>query len=192
MEKPNRVKEALDWLHHAYWIREFVLSSGIGGVVVAWMGRHVHIPADLLWPARLVAVGALMYLFAFARRFSPTRKAGTTIAEAAPESTSTLQIHYARFEAIDGSGYDVAEFLRGIITGDSLVLDIENHSFVIGERNFVPKDPKPSTQKWLRVEYSYGGGPKCFLHRPEHSRLVPIQGLNWHKSDRQVAHTWTL
>jgi hypothetical protein len=91
---------------------------------------------------------------------------------AAQKGPSRLVIHYARYEAIDGSGDDVAEFLRGIITGDSLVLDIENHSFVIGERNFVPKDPKPSSPKWLRVEYSYDRGPKCFLQRPEHSRLV--------------------
>ena len=177
MTEKNRLKGALDWLHHAYWIREFLISSGIGTAVVAWIGRHLHIPADLLWPARLVAVGALMYLFVFARRIWKSRNSGYPIAqpgnrEAAPQSTSRLQIHYATYEAIDGSGYDVAEFLRGIITGDSLVLDIENHNFVTGEHNFVPKDPKPSSPKWLRVQYSYDHGPKFLLQRPEHSRLV--------------------
>lgn len=70
----SRVKGILEWLHHAYWIREFLLSTGIVGTAMAWIGRHVHIPADQLWPLRILCVGALMYLFACIRKIWQQRR----------------------------------------------------------------------------------------------------------------------
>ena len=56
---------------------------------------------------------------------------------------SKLIIHSANYRAIESGGQtcDVSEFLRRIISGDSLVFDIENHNFVVGSQNFVPTDP---------------------------------------------------
>ena len=92
----------------------------------------------------------------------------------AASRSSKLVIHSASYAAFTGIGkdYDVTEFLRLIIAGDSLVLDIENHNFVIGDNNWVPKDPKPSTKKRLQVTYSYDGGQPTTIERPEGSRLV--------------------
>lgn len=87
---------------------------------------------------------------------------------------SKLVIHSADYRAIENGGqvYEVSDFLRAIISGDSLVFDIENHNFVIGDQNFVPKDPLPFKPKRLQVTYSYGGQPASPIVRYEHSRLV--------------------
>lgn len=87
---------------------------------------------------------------------------------------SKLVIHSANYKAIGGGGkaYNVTEFMRQIITGDSLVLDIENHNFWFGDKNFVPKDPCSGTVKRLQVTYSYDGREPRTIEREEHSRLV--------------------
>jgi hypothetical protein len=86
--------------------------------------------------------------------------------------SSNLVIHSAIYQASNGEPYDVTEFLRHVNTGDSLVFQIENHNFVFGKRNYVPKDPAPFLPKSLKVQYSYGQGPIFSVERPEHSRLV--------------------
>lgn len=65
---------------------------------------------------------------------------------------SKLVIRSANYAAIEGGGkiYDVTPFMRQIIGGDSLVLDIENHNFVIGKKNFVPHDPRNSNRSAFR------------------------------------------
>lgn len=85
-----------------------------------------------------------------------------------------LVIHSAKYAAVEGGGkaYDVTEFMRQITAGNSLVLDIENHNFVVGKKNFVPHDPKTGKEKQLRVVYSYDDEPSTTIERPEHSRVV--------------------
>jgi hypothetical protein len=87
---------------------------------------------------------------------------------------SKLRIHSADYRAIQGGGqaYDVSEFLRKITSGDTLVFDIENHNFVIGDKNFVPNDPLFGVVKQLKVTYSYGAEPTVTIVRYEHDRLV--------------------
>jgi hypothetical protein len=87
---------------------------------------------------------------------------------------SKLAIHSANYRAWQAGGEtcDVTEFVRKIICGDSLVFDIENHNFVIGDQNFVPRDPLWGKAKRLRVTYSYKGEPARTIERTEHSRLV--------------------
>lgn len=87
---------------------------------------------------------------------------------------SKLAIHWANYRATEGEGdvYEVSEFLRQIISGDSLVFDIENHNFVIGDKNFVPKDPLFGKVKRLQVNYSYGGSAPVTTERREHDRLL--------------------
>lgn len=88
---------------------------------------------------------------------------------------SKLQIISALYRVPTGEGeqYDVSECLKRLIAGDSLVIDIENHSFVAGGVNYVPSDPKIDFKKWLRVEYRYGNRPTTFtVERIEGTRMV--------------------
>jgi hypothetical protein len=89
------------------------------------------------------------------------------------ETPSKLVIHSATYRGIQDNNqvYEVTEFLRAIISGNGLVFDIENHNFVIGGRNFVPKDPLPFKAKRLLVKYSYAGQLRN-IERYEHDRLV--------------------
>ncbi|MGA8736810.1 MAG: hypothetical protein WB558_23035 [Terriglobales bacterium] len=87
---------------------------------------------------------------------------------------SKLVIHSANYQAAKSGGttYDVGEFLAKIISGDSLVFDIENHNFVIDGHNYVPHDPFTGEGKRLQITYSYGDEPRKSIVRYEHSRLV--------------------
>ena len=91
-----------------------------------------------------------------------------------PKEPSKLVIHWANYRAVDGGGeeFQVGDFLRQIISGDSLVFDIENHNFVIGDKNFVPRDPLSGKEKRLQVNYSYAGSQPVTTERREHGRLL--------------------
>ena len=93
---------------------------------------------------------------------------------APPLPKSKLVINWANYRAVEGGGeeFQVGDFLRQIISGDSLIFDIENHSFVIGDKNFVPRDPLFGKQKRLQVNYSYGAEPASTTERREHGRLL--------------------
>ena len=100
---------------------------------------------------------------------------------------SKLVIHWANYRAVENGGdvYEVGDFLRRIISGDSLVFDIENHNFVIGDKNFVPRDPLPFKEKRLQVNYSYGGQPSRTTERREHGRLLLPEdsAIQWLRSE---------
>ena len=70
---------------------------------------------------------------------------------------SKLKIHWATYRAMNGQAetYDVTECLQKMVCGDGLVLQIENHNFVVDGRNYVPKDPLPGKKKQLEVGYSF-------------------------------------
>jgi hypothetical protein len=87
---------------------------------------------------------------------------------------SKLVIHWANYRAVEDGGdvYQVGEFLQQIISGDSLVFDIENHNFKIGGKDFVPRDPLSFKEKRLQVNYSYGGEGARTTERREHGRLL--------------------
>jgi hypothetical protein len=67
-EKRNWFKELLEWLHHVYWIREFLISSGIAMAVMKWIVSHVGSLSQYGWAIWLLLAGLLMYLFDFRRR----------------------------------------------------------------------------------------------------------------------------
>jgi hypothetical protein len=87
---------------------------------------------------------------------------------------SKLVIHWANYRAVENAGdvFQVDDFLRQIISGDSLVFDIENHNFSVGGKNFVPNDPLPFKDKRLQVNYSYAGSEAVTTERREHGRLL--------------------
>jgi hypothetical protein len=92
-----------------------------------------------------------------------------------PRRPSKLTIHSANYRAWKQGGktFEVAEFLRKIIGGDSLVLGpIENHNFTIDGKNYVPDDPYAYEPKRLQVKYSYDGEEARTVERGEHGRLV--------------------
>jgi hypothetical protein len=104
-----------------------------------------------------------------------------------PQPQSKLVIHWANYRAVENGGeeYPVGDFLRQIISGDSLVFDIENHNFVIGKRNFVEHDPLTGKEKRLQVNYSYGGKPPVTTERREHGRLLLPEdsAIQWLRSE---------
>ena len=62
-EKKHWFKELLEWLHHGYWIREFLLSSGLWSLVVLLVSKYVMpIGSHVMWPLLLLLVGGSMYL----------------------------------------------------------------------------------------------------------------------------------
>jgi hypothetical protein len=152
---------------------------GIGLTVVGVLAcayseyRHYHpeaLPQIPFWIIIWVLTWALLGYNIYLRRFRrlpppPVEK---------PKEPSKLVIHGANYKAVEGGGeeFQVDDFLRQIISGDSLVFDIENHNFVIGDKNFVPRDPLWGKVKRLQVNYSYRGQPAITTIRHEHSRLV--------------------
>lgn len=61
------LKELLEWLHHAYWIREFLLSSGLWTSITTWAVKSAYLPADYKWPVTILLVGLSMYLLVLIR-----------------------------------------------------------------------------------------------------------------------------
>lgn len=87
---------------------------------------------------------------------------------------SKLVIHSANYRAVENGGeeFDVGDFLQQIISGDSLVFDIENHNFKVNGKDYVPRDPLTSKVKRVKVSYSYGSEPARTTERREHGRLL--------------------
>jgi len=107
------------------------------------------------------------------------------------KEASKLVIHSANYRAFQGGGqaYDVSEFLRKIISGNSLVFEIENHNFVIGDKNFVPIDPLVGKIKRLQATYSYAGGAPIPIERYEHDRLVLPEDSEIQRLTDEIART---
>jgi hypothetical protein len=93
---------------------------------------------------------------------------------AAQTKSSKLIIQSADYRAIaqGGNTCDVTECLRKMINGDTLILQIENHNFVVDGKNYVPEDPFYGQFKRLRVTYYFDGGSPVVIERPEHARIV--------------------
>lgn len=150
-----------------------VALSILAGQLIAYGIYNTHANGPLAWS--LLAGGILIFtLAAIGISISLIRELiGKRVANT-PKKSSKLVIHWANYRAVDGSGEvcEVGEFLRQIISGDSLVFDVENHNFVIGDKNFVPNDPSPFKEKRLQVNYSYGGQQATTTERREHGRLL--------------------
>jgi hypothetical protein len=106
---------------------------------------------------------------------------------------SKLVIHSANYRAKKSGGttYDVADFLRGIIKGDSLVLDpILNHSFSLDGKNYVATDPYFGETKRLQVTYSFGNEQPKTVTRYEYGRLVLPQDTETERLEKELSATW--
>jgi hypothetical protein len=109
-----------------------------------------------------------------------------------PQPESKLKIHSADYATWKGTGekFDVTEFMRRIICGNSLVHGpIENDSFTIDGKNYVPRDPLFGLPKRLQVTYSYDGEKERTVKRTEHGRLTLPEdsGVDWLGSELNKA-----
>ncbi len=173
----------MDHVWHTRILICCVAVAAVAGAADEALSRAPHLAAklpDLWWlnyvPLVLLSIAGILWIARLLKDWNrPNSIPQAQSAEStAGEPPSKLKILSASYAAIDGGGdkYDVADCMRRMIRGDSLVLDIENHSFVVDGRNLVPKDPKPYAKKLLRVEYSYSNGQTVKAERPEGHRLV--------------------
>jgi hypothetical protein len=119
-------------------------------------------------------ISALILVSVILNRTKPKKSSAADAPIEKPKEPSKLVIHWANYKAVEGGGeeFQVGDFLRQIISGDSLVFDIENHNFVIGDKNFVPRDPLWGKEKRLQVNFSYAGSAPITTERREHGRLL--------------------
>ena len=127
------------------------------------------------WPyVLLLLVGTAVIGWVIGRLVKTQTASLSALPTEKPKEPSKLVINWANYRAVENGGeeFQVGDFLRQIISGDSLVFDISNHNFVIGDKNFVPRDPLPGKEKRLQVNYSYGGMPPVTTERRERGRLL--------------------
>jgi hypothetical protein len=95
------------------------------------------------------------------------------VAAPATQPPSRLYINSAEYLSTEDPTrrMDVTECLRLLIVDDKLVLEIQNHNFVAGGKNYVPKDPHPYRKKKLHVVYSFNNGPLSEIEQLEETTL---------------------
>jgi hypothetical protein len=79
--KENRFKQWLEWLHHAYWIREFLGSIGLGAAIMTFLAKHFQEIAEYRWAIFCVMSAIFMYALAAIRTWR-NKKGGATAASA--------------------------------------------------------------------------------------------------------------
>jgi hypothetical protein len=104
-EKRNRFKETLEWLHHAYWIHDFIVSTGAVGIAATWLAKHYVAFMPYAWAAGFVAVGLSLYLSAFIR--SHITKGGPQ----ASDTRANLALQAGADNSLP-SNVNVAQFFR--------------------------------------------------------------------------------
>lgn len=163
----------LKWMELAKFVFDMIVAIGSWKLVRKALSYVPHISSDwasvLAWFA---AAGVLYALISWQDKKYSSRPAWTSGKK--PQEPSKLVIHWAKYRAVENSGEicDVGDVLRQIIFGDSLVFDIENDNFVIGDKKILPDDFLSGKEKRLQVNYSYGGGQRATTERREHGRLL--------------------
>lgn len=133
-----------------------VWSKVIGGVILGaagllwvWFAKGFHQWVADLWSALFIPVPlwsvtslvVTLCVVVLVRNKRASKAAGLVL-----QGPPRLTIPHADYQAIEGGGkvFDVTECLRAKMGLNSLYLEIENHNFVVGSKNYVPEDPKPS------------------------------------------------
>lgn len=145
MSKWEKIKHALDWAHHAYWISELLISLGIGKPVQLLITKHFSVPPEWGLPLWLVTSGLLF--FAVAWIGDKLAKKETRIARSTVQ-TSVLTIHRATWGTGQGAQTDVTNNLQNLVS-EGLSIDVYYENPALG-------DPAPMKRKRLDVQYSYG------------------------------------
>jgi len=146
---------------------------GAGSVAVPWALVTLLTFGTTLSVMRLKS-SLMSQQFAIAENANLKQQLDTSKSSIAVTKPSKLVIHFAEYRAPQrwSAKPDVTDCLRHMIVGDSLILEIQNGNFWVGDKNYVPNDPCEGKKKWLHVEYSFDGRPQCTIQRPEGYRLV--------------------
>lgn len=154
-----------------------LLITGLGGFLWLWLTNRIHCWAAAIWsvfsiPVPLWTVTFLVIVPFVINQLHKIRRPETSGSPA--EEQRRLVIVSAEYQPTEGGGkvFDVTECLSAKAGPNSLFLEIENHNFVVGSKNYVPDDPKPNSEKRLKVTYAVDGGPEYTIERVEHQRLV--------------------
>jgi hypothetical protein len=82
----KKFREVLDWVHHAYWISEFLISLGVGKGLQILMTKSLSIPLEWNLPLWLVMSGLLLWLATWIVRKIPKEIPTSEKAVQAPNS----------------------------------------------------------------------------------------------------------
>jgi hypothetical protein len=175
------------------------LRLWVGLLLLTWAGlgydAYVHRAGLILKVTPvIVLVGGILALILVSVVLSRTKPKQTPVEAPTdkPKEPSKLVIHSADYCAWNGAGerFDVTAFMRKAIAGNSLVHGpIENHSFSIEGKNYVPRDPLFGQTKRLQVTYSYDGEAQRTVRRTEHGRITLPEDsvIDWLGSELQKA-----
>lgn len=124
-ERKSRFKETLEWLHHEYWIREFLISIGVGKSVITWIELRFHFPHEYNWPLTCLLAGMSMYLLALGRgswqrNHQTSPKQAQTLAESANETLSP--------------GIDIDQFFRMAYRSPSLEKEAQKNMRILARQ----------------------------------------------------------
>ena len=81
MSRLDKIRRALDWAHHAYWIGELLISLGIGKRVQALITKRFSVSPEWSLPLWLIISGLVFFVVAWAA--SRVVKKGTQTRDAA-------------------------------------------------------------------------------------------------------------
>ncbi|MGA3131087.1 MAG: hypothetical protein ABSD59_09825 [Terracidiphilus sp.] len=168
-EKRNWFKEFLEWAHHAYWVHEFLVSTGIATYAAKMVATHVNSLSQYGWPLGLIIAGLLMYVAEFIRASlgNPRGKSGEAIAATVQPNRpdNRLQIISAHYGVEGDHDADVAEnFIKPRVHGHAL-------AGWVGADLFGGFQPVIGREKRVKVRYSFDG-IEATVERPEHALLV--------------------
>ena len=139
-EKRNWIKETLDWLHHAFWIREFIISIGGAGVVMQWISNRVPAIADYKWWFVFLLTGISMYAWATIRnsgKSTPQDADELTASQTTPQK-STSSNALSRNVPHDPGTFNSVEFFRTAYY--SSLQDTARNSFLVEAERVKPYD----------------------------------------------------
>lgn len=142
-EKHSRIKDVLEWLHHAYWIHEFLLSSGLAAIIATWLAKHHATLAPYVWPIGILIAGVLTYVWSFFH----VRGGGAQIANA--KGAAALVANTA--DGVLPPGVDVNEFFRHAYR--TTCEDEVRKNFKILAHKEAPDDPESFYLKFLGVGF---------------------------------------
>lgn len=164
----NWIKEKLDWLHHAYWIREFLLSSGIWSGVTIWAVKHAYISSAYKWPAIAILVGISMSAFAIIRGVLSKRKHPERVQNSASLTPGT------QAETLP-AGVDAKEFFR-VAYRTNLEDEVRKNIRILAHHES-PNDPEEFYLKFIGVGFVHAVSDNIWFSMFK-SQLLALMELN--------------
>jgi len=149
-EERNWFKELLEWLHHAYWIWEFLISVGLWGLLTHFIGKYSPIVAEYKPWLILLLAGASIYTFQlFRKRSNPHNDTQGASASALSASTNKSALTAGADNHSMLSGFDSDRFFHVSYVGP-LSQEVEkNMRFVAHQKS--PNDVESFYLRFIGV-----------------------------------------